>query len=135
MKHELKFLPAYFEAVIAGEKTFEIRNNADRGFQKGDSLILREFDPRYQKLMDLEPPNSIGGTTCYTGRQTEKLVSYVSNFEQKPGFVVLGLKPPVTEADELRTCLNAAMLEIQDLNKDINQLMQAASPKPAGGAA
>jgi hypothetical protein len=112
MKHELKILPAYFEAVLSGEKTFEIRNNTDRGFQKGDTLLLREFDPR----------KSINDMICYTGRQTEKLVSYVSNFEQKTGFVVLGLKQPVTEADELRTCLAAATLEIADLGKDIENL-------------
>lgn len=83
MKHELKILPAYFEAVLSGEKTFEIRNNNDRGFQKGDTLVLREFDP------DL---SSSTLTMCYTGRTIERVVSYVSNYEQQPGFVVLGLK-------------------------------------------
>ena len=83
MKHELKILPAYFEAVLSGEKTFEIRNNNDRGFQKGDTLVLREFDP------DL---SSSTLAMCYTGRTIERVVSYVSNYEQQPGFVVLGLK-------------------------------------------
>ena len=83
MKHELKILPAYFEAVLSGEKTFEIRNNNDRGFRKGDTLVLREFDP------DL---SSSTLAMCYTGRTIERVVSYVSNYEQQPGFVVLGLK-------------------------------------------
>ena len=83
MKHELKILPAYFEAVLSGEKTFEIRNNNDRGFQKGDTLVLREFDPGL---------SSSTLTMCYTGRTIERVVSYVSNYEQQPGFVVLGLK-------------------------------------------
>ena len=29
MKHELKIKPEYFAAIYFGEKTFEIRNNAD----------------------------------------------------------------------------------------------------------
>jgi len=38
MVHELKILPAYFEAVCEGRKNFEIRNNSDRGFNAGDAL-------------------------------------------------------------------------------------------------
>lgn len=46
MIHELKILPQYFNAVILGEKTFEIRKN-DRPFHKGDLLALNEFDGQY----------------------------------------------------------------------------------------
>jgi hypothetical protein len=42
--HELKIWPVYYQAVRSGSKTFEIREN-DRGFQKGDRVVLREFDP------------------------------------------------------------------------------------------
>ena len=42
MIHELKILPEYFEPVIKGEKTFEIRVN-DRNFKKGDYLALNEY--------------------------------------------------------------------------------------------
>lgn len=42
--HELKTWPPYFEAVVKGEKTFEVRVN-DRGFGVGDILCLREWDP------------------------------------------------------------------------------------------
>lgn len=31
MDHELKIYPKYFDAILSGEKTFEIRRN-DRGF-------------------------------------------------------------------------------------------------------
>ena len=44
MKHELKIWPQYYSRVADGSKTFEIREN-DRGFQQGDSVLLREFDP------------------------------------------------------------------------------------------
>lgn len=35
--HEVKIYESYADAVLSGEKTFEIRNN-DRGYQKGDRL-------------------------------------------------------------------------------------------------
>lgn len=44
MKHELKIWPQYYQRVKEGSKTFEIREN-DRGFQQGDSVVLREYDP------------------------------------------------------------------------------------------
>ena len=37
--HKLKCWPVYFDAIRRGEKTFEARLN-DRGFQKGDHVIL-----------------------------------------------------------------------------------------------
>lgn len=73
MKHELKINPEYLAAIHAGEKTFEIRNNADRNFQVGDALLLKGWD------------------RDFTGDFVEKVVSYITDFEQKPGYVVLGL--------------------------------------------
>lgn len=73
MKHELKIKPEYLAAINFGEKTFEIRNNADRNFQVGDTLLLKEWNGEF------------------TGDFAEKVVSYITDFEQKPGYVVLGL--------------------------------------------
>ena len=42
--HELKIWPQYYHAVAGGSKTFEVRKN-DRGYQKGDRVTLRCFDP------------------------------------------------------------------------------------------
>lgn len=42
--HELKCWPRGFHALANGEKTCEWRWN-DRGFVKGDLLVLREWDP------------------------------------------------------------------------------------------
>ena len=148
MKHELKILPAHFEALLSGGKTFEIRNNNDRGFQKGDTLVLREFDP------DL---SSSTLTMCYTGRTIERVVSYVSNYEQQSGFVVLGLKQPqlpegwqlvpVEPTPEMRLAGVAAQSEklkryalagslppIDHGMPDAYSAMLAAAPKPEGGA-
>ena len=37
--HELKTWRCYFEEVWAGNKPFEIRDDRDRAFQKGDTII------------------------------------------------------------------------------------------------
>lgn len=43
--HELKCWPMYFSEIQQGRKTFEMRSTADRQFQAGDQLFLREWDP------------------------------------------------------------------------------------------
>lgn len=75
MHHELKISPAFFEAVICEDKKFEIRNNEERGFQKGDTVLLREL-------------NLSGGDTLYSGRQQLVTISYVSDYNQPPNQVV-----------------------------------------------
>jgi hypothetical protein len=43
-KHVLKTWPEFLERIVTGEKTFEVRLD-DRGYQAGDTLVLREYDP------------------------------------------------------------------------------------------
>ena len=74
MIHVLKIAPAHFLQVKAGVKTFEIRENSDRGFQAGDTAILQHFYP------DSELPNA----------EIEVLINYVTNFEQRKNMVVFG---------------------------------------------
>ncbi|MFN3652593.1 MAG: ASCH/PUA domain-containing protein [Armatimonadota bacterium] len=69
--HELKIWPEYFEAIRTGKKTFEVRKD-DRGFQVGDLLLLREWDPE---------------TKTYSGRALFRDVSYVLRLE--PGDCVV----------------------------------------------
>lgn len=77
MIHELKTWPAFYQAMVCGDKPFEARVN-DRAFQKGDVLHLREWDPDEKQ---------------YTGRSCNKLISYVlSSWGVAPGHVVMGLK-------------------------------------------
>jgi hypothetical protein len=91
--HDLKTWPVYFEPLLDGRKTFELRKN-DRGFAVGDTLRLREFDM----------------TTGYSGREVWRRVTYVLDDEiwMMPGHVVLGLaalaaSPAPGTADELVT--------------------------------
>ncbi|MDA0768307.1 MAG: DUF3850 domain-containing protein [Verrucomicrobia bacterium] len=73
----LKTWPKYFAAVERGTKTFEIRQN-DRPFMIGQRLILHEYDPEEEK---------------FTGRTVERRITYMTDWEQKPGFVVMAIQP------------------------------------------
>jgi hypothetical protein len=73
--HTLKTWPTQFNAVTSGAKTFEIRKN-DRDFKVGDVLILQCYDPE---------------TQTYVGREIAKTVTYITDWDQKPGNVVMGL--------------------------------------------
>lgn len=42
-RHVLKTLPPYFDAVACGAKNFEVRKD-DRGFQKGDTVVLKRYE-------------------------------------------------------------------------------------------
>ncbi|MBS7132933.1 MAG: DUF3850 domain-containing protein [Clostridium sp.] len=76
-EHALKILPEYFEDVVTGKKTFELRKN-DRGFALGDILTLKEFSG-----------------DKYTGREVNKLVTYIlagGKYGLEDGYVILGIK-------------------------------------------
>ncbi len=77
MIHELKIYPAFFKAVISGEKTFEIRKH-DRPFKVGDLLALNEYD--FDK---------------YTGNSCLVYVDFIMNSPEyvKDGMVVMSIKP------------------------------------------
>jgi len=75
MKHELKMWPSFFQVAWVGKKTFEIRLN-DRDFKVWDEIILLEFDPK-----------CIEGAE-YSGREIEGTITYITDYEQKPGYVV-----------------------------------------------
>ncbi len=87
MKISKKLLPELFEQIKSGEKTFELRL-ADFECKQGDSLVLKEWDPK---------------TKSYTGRELEKQVTFVLNTKimetyhskeelKKHGLIVIAIK-------------------------------------------
>ncbi len=73
--HELKILDCYYKAVVNGTKTFEIRKNSDRGFQKGDVINLVETEQTRWGPRE-------------TGNSVNAVITYVTNYEQKDDYVV-----------------------------------------------
>lgn len=61
MRHEKKVWPEYFQKILDGEKTYELRL-ADWECTPGDILVLQEWNPE---------------TKQFTGRTLEKEVTYV----------------------------------------------------------
>lgn len=82
--HFLKTWPEYFDAIVSGEKRFELRKN-DRDYRVGDRLDLAEFDPQ-------------GGH--FTGREHTVQVTYVLQggaFGLPEGYAVMSIAPVPTE--------------------------------------
>jgi hypothetical protein len=65
MRIEKKVWPEYFQQIIDGKKTFELRLN-DFDISGGDTLVLKEWGPH---------------TKDYTGRTLEKRVGYVGKWK------------------------------------------------------
>lgn len=40
-----KIRPKYFDEILKGNKTFELRKEDDTQYEEGDILILKEIDP------------------------------------------------------------------------------------------
>lgn len=72
--HDLKITPQYFEPVMQGIKPFEIRKN-DRDYKVGDVLVLREWNGNK-----------------YTGNSITKEITYITDYEQQPGYIVMAIK-------------------------------------------
>jgi len=109
--HELKAWPQYFDALLTGEKTFEVRKN-DRNFQVGDTLRIRDWNPN---------------NGAYSGRELEFQVSYLLHwgaFGIEAGNVVLGLyrhpqyilpKMELPLLDEIHEYANLGMTDAYDV--------------------
>lgn len=91
--HELKTWPVFFDAVKRGDKTFEVRKN-DRGFQRGDRLVLRKYDPVLGDYRD-----SIGKRVDADQAETVILkVTYVlPGMGIKNGYVCMGIELVLAE--------------------------------------
>ena len=80
--HELKIKSKYFRAVVSGEKKFEIRKN-DRNFHVGDTVTLCEVDEGLNR----------------TGRNIAVIISYMTDYEQKEGYIVFGFEKDISGTD------------------------------------
>lgn len=74
--HNLKIITKYFNDVLWGYKTFEVRKN-DRDFKVNDIVILEEYN-----------------NGSYTGRRICKRITYVLDDQEycKDGYVTFGMR-------------------------------------------
>ena len=75
--HSIKCWPPYFGAIRRKEKNFDVRRD-DRGYQKGDTVVLREWDQ---------------SSVRFTGNDEHRKIKFIltgGQFGIEPGFVVLG---------------------------------------------
>lgn len=77
--HELKTWAPYFEQIITGAKTFDIRK-FDRDYRVGDLLLLKEYSTKFG----------------YSGREFMVRIRYIlyedgGNFGLQPNFGILGI--------------------------------------------
>ncbi|KND47378.1 MAG: hypothetical protein AB199_03040 [Parcubacteria bacterium C7867-004] len=62
---EKKILPEYFEEILSGRKTYELRLN-DFDIHEGDTLLLKEWSKERKE---------------YTGREISKTVGFVRGWK------------------------------------------------------
>lgn len=99
-QHELKCWPEFYSAIESGEKNFEIRR-ADRNYQVGDILTLREWNQR---------------TEAYTGRECQRRVTYIlekGRFGLLHDFLCMGVQP--LTAESANQIINQQKAEIERL--------------------
>lgn len=100
-EHLLKVVPPYFDSLVAGSKTFEVRKN-DRAYQRGDVLRLREWHPHYTNSTKRCPEPGCNVWDSQPGHWAEahevvlRKVTFVFAGDPRfgglePGYVILGL--------------------------------------------
>jgi len=62
--HRLKSWPAFFHAILRGDKLHDLRRKENHDFQVGDLLQLNEYDPFAGK---------------YTGRSLDRTISFITS--------------------------------------------------------
>lgn len=88
-EHVVKCWIPYFEAIDRGDKSFDVRRD-DRGYQKGDTLVLEKYDGKHHRyVMD-------GYNFSAKPYRITRTITYVltgGQFGIEPGYVVLALSP------------------------------------------
>lgn len=76
MQHELKILPAWFEAWMRGQKTCELRkDDREPRFEVGDELLLREWLPSYFDVEYVVPGSTLTRDVVRPARYTSRTLS------------------------------------------------------------
>ena len=79
MVHTLKIEKSFADAILCGDKNFEIRRNDDRGFQKGDEVVFQTVE---KGLSTGHPLNGAVYEITYV----------MSGFGLQPNWVVFGIR-------------------------------------------
>lgn len=86
--HYIKLNHHFCDAVLNGDKNFEIRRN-DRGYQKGDRVIFQAV-------------NDEGITMEHEVNRVAYMITYVLHgFGLQDGYCVFGIKPWNDKTDEV----------------------------------
>ncbi len=88
--HELKILECFADAVYAGEKTFEIRDNRDRGFQKGDRIQFTVIGTDGIKV-----PHALHSPDC-----TFEITYVLPYYGLQEGYVALAIRKVIKKSEE-----------------------------------
>jgi hypothetical protein len=86
VEHKLKCWPQYYDAIERGEKPFEVRRD-DRGFQKGDVLLLQRTRSESPYYVDYDGYGKVK-------KEMRRTITYIltgGQFGIEHGYVVLGL--------------------------------------------
>lgn len=87
MTHHIKLNFHYADAVLSGQKNFEIRYN-DRGYQRGDKVCFNVVD-------------ECGTTVCHPlSRETFIITYLIHGFGLEQGWCVFGIKSLKKQAED-----------------------------------
>jgi len=93
--HELKVDDAYFQALKSGEKNFEIRRD-DRGFQRGDMLVLHRYGKTKRGLTCYLDAKNNGSNNAANAESLHMRVKWIltgGQFGLEPGYVAMAITP------------------------------------------
>jgi hypothetical protein len=109
--HELKCWPEPFNAILRGEKRYEVRKD-DRGFEVGDRLRLRAWDP---------------STGAYLGSDLFARVTYLSrgpDWGLPEGLVIMSIESVAAEG-AMRRELLALRRRVMNHRRELRRLNRA----------
>jgi len=125
--HAMKCWPPYFDAVLSGDKRFELRRDDRDGFLIGDELVLREFVHGHD-----DTPGR------YTGRQCSTRITYVVRGPcLAEGYVALGVGPVYDFKNDIRTSRHLIESHRDEATAYAGHLIRElghspSAPKPSG---